>query len=294
MNEIKELTGGRMELQWFDGGAVIGNPEMLEAIGSGIMEMGVTVGAYQTGIIPELDVESGLLFSFRSPLDVHYFFYEEPWRFVDFVCESYAPYNIYYAGYQSINPRGWYTKFPVRTLDDWKGRKIRAYGKLIDYLTVLGAEAVYVTIPEVYTGLATGVFEGCTMGPAKGWLDVKLYETGCKYISLPYPEAAAQQSVIINSDAWNTLPDDLKAILEIWIQRTAYEYAVTYVMVDELAQNTLVNDHGSEIIRLSDADVRRSTEIAHDIWNQVAEKSPRAAEAIELLRDFMRYRGYMD
>jgi TRAP-type mannitol/chloroaromatic compound transport system substrate-binding protein len=243
--------------------------------------------------MPELDASAGLLFSFMTPEDLEYYYYEPPWNWIGFQRESYATQNVYYLGPLSINARGFMFKFPVRTLDDLKGRKIRAYGKLIDFMTIMGAQPIFLPTTEVYTALATGQVEGATLGPAITWLALKFYDVGCKYISQPYPEAAATQEYIINMKAWESLPDDIKAILHNWVRRSCAEFWIRYYMEDNLAIKELVEQHGCQVVTLPESEVKKASQAAQQIWDKIAEKGPRPKKAIDTLREYMKWRGYM-
>src|SRR3546814_18410010 len=48
---------------------------------------------------------------------------------------------------------------PPRTIDGWKGKRVRAPGGLGEAMRLLGAVPTSVPAPEVYTALERGVFE---------------------------------------------------------------------------------------------------------------------------------------
>src|SRR3546814_16383430 len=51
---------------------------------------------------------------------------------------------------------------PPRTIDGWKGKRVRAHGGLGEAMRLLGAVPTSVPAPEVYTALERGVFEAAS------------------------------------------------------------------------------------------------------------------------------------
>ena len=59
-----------------------------------------------------------------------------------------------------------WTKAPINTLDDLKGKKIRIFAKAqSDYLAALNASTVSIPLAELYSALERGVVDGCITGP---------------------------------------------------------------------------------------------------------------------------------
>lgn len=105
-----------------------------------------------------------------------------------------------------------WSKFPVESLDDLKGKKIRIFSTAqADYLKELGAEPVTIPLSEVYPSLERGVVDAVITGP-----DVanrtKLYEVVDHVTDLKFGPGAGW--VVISERAWKRLPADLQQIVE--------------------------------------------------------------------------------
>ncbi len=103
-------------------------------------------------------------------------------------------------------------KKPINTLEDLKGMKIRATNPHIqETLKLLGASPVFIPVPEVYNALDRGVVDGTAM-PFEGlWVfkqhEVVDYGMVCNLYTMTFP-------IVMNKAKWESLPPDIKKIME--------------------------------------------------------------------------------
>lgn len=107
-----------------------------------------------------------------------------------------------------------YTKSPLNSLVDLKGKKIRSFAPAqARYLTALGAEPISMTTSEVYSALQRGVIDGTITGAdqVKG---MSIYEV-VKYVS-NINIAPLGSYIVASRRSWDKLPPDLqKAVGDI-------------------------------------------------------------------------------
>ena len=104
------------------------------------------------------------------------------------------------------------SKVPLKTADDWKGNKFRAWQKqLACWFEQMGATPMVIPFHETYTALATGVVAG-NSGGLRAALDVKLYEV-TKYLSTGWTPNVPIYVTLVSERAWKSLPADLQEIL---------------------------------------------------------------------------------
>jgi TRAP-type C4-dicarboxylate transport system substrate-binding protein len=112
----------------------------------------------------------------------------------------------------NINGQYLVTKFPVNSLDDLKGKKIRVYAKSqADFLSALGAQPVNMAFAEVYAALERGTVEGAVSGP-DAIPGIRLYEVA-KYVT-DLQLGGSPGHLIISRKSWDALPADLKKVIE--------------------------------------------------------------------------------
>ena len=105
-----------------------------------------------------------------------------------------------------------FCKDGITELADFEGRKVRSHGSaLSDWIEGFGANAQFVAFAEAYTALERGILDcGVTVAfaaHAQRWYEVTNYMVGPLSSQL-------LNTVIVNADVWNGLPEDIQKILE--------------------------------------------------------------------------------
>lgn len=116
--------------------------------------------------------------------------------------------NVVFLGGTGSDTYDLYTKFPVRTIDDLKGKKISAPGILGQWMRAVGATPVDGALTTFYTDIQTGVSDG-VLSLATGILPTKIYEVA-PYITKVNMGVVFSGGVAINKDTWNKLPPEVQ------------------------------------------------------------------------------------
>jgi len=104
------------------------------------------------------------------------------------------------------------TNKQVKTLDDWKGLKIRVTsGPPIEMMKALGATPVTMGMPDTYLGLERGTIDGMLV-PWEAMLSFRHFEVVKYYTYAPLVTVYFTQAM--NKNSWEKLPDDVKAQIE--------------------------------------------------------------------------------
>jgi TRAP-type C4-dicarboxylate transport system substrate-binding protein len=103
------------------------------------------------------------------------------------------------------------TSFEWNTVDDLKGQKLAGAGLNLKWLEYAGATPVQSALPDAYTSMKTGVYNGWIMFPS-AWVSLKLYEPGPYYTKIGFG-SITWHGLTINMDTWNRLPADVQEIL---------------------------------------------------------------------------------
>ena len=111
---------------------------------------------------------------------------------------------------------------PIRTVADWKGKKIRVYGADSANLTrILGGAPVNIAFGEVYSALEKKTVDGA-MTSATNAEPMKFFEVA-KYVDYWYLAGAAQEWIVANQKSWDALPKDLQQIVLDAVKETNLE-----------------------------------------------------------------------
>ena len=203
--EVGKRTGGKVKVETYPGGTLLGAKNMMDGVISGIADIGNLCMAYQPGRFIVTNA-TALPIGFRNAKVASLVLWDiynkyKPKEFADvevltmFTC---APANIY-------------AKKPVRNLNDLKGLELRASGGVAQVLKVLGATPVGMPQPETPEALQKGIVQGA-VSSLETLMDFKYAEL-CRYVTIIngpiYPFA-----VVMNKKKWNTLPADVKKVMK--------------------------------------------------------------------------------
>ena len=103
------------------------------------------------------------------------------------------------------------TTFEWNKVSDLKGRKIAGAGLNLKWLEYAGAVPVQSSLPEAYTSMQTGVYNGWIMFPS-AWVNFKLNEVAKNYTEVGFG-AITWHGLTINKARMARLPKDVQAII---------------------------------------------------------------------------------
>lgn len=103
------------------------------------------------------------------------------------------------------------TTFEWNNVSDLKGQKIAGAGLNLKWLEFAGATPVQSSLPEAYTAMQTGVYNGWIMFPS-GWTNFKLYEVGKYYTEIGFG-AMTWHGLTVNAARWAKLPKEVQDII---------------------------------------------------------------------------------
>ncbi|MCF8050596.1 MAG: TRAP transporter substrate-binding protein [Desulfobacterales bacterium] len=204
-NEVETRTDGKVRVNTFPGGTLLGAKDMMDGVIQGQADIGCLCMAYQPGRfmitnatslplgIPNARVGSLVLW------DLYRKYRPEAFAQVKVLAMfTTAPSNIM-------------SKTPVRSLADIQGMDLRASGGAAQILAAWGANQVGMPMSATPEALQKGVVKGL-FSSLEVMKDFK-YAEPCKYVTLTdtviYPF-----SVVMNMASWNRLPEDVKAVFD--------------------------------------------------------------------------------
>lgn len=210
---VGAMSGGRLNVTVYGAGEIVPAFEALDAVQQGTAHLLHGTPYYWVGKTRTLNYFTTLPFGMTATEYSAWLRFGgglELWR------ELYADFGVmpFYAGSSGVQAGGWFTR-PIDTLDDLQGLKFRIAGLGGEVLSRLGVNAVLIPPGEIGPALLSGAIDGADwVGP---WNDIAfgLYQAA-KYYYLPgWHEAGPALEVTVNMEAWQALPEDLQAIVEM-------------------------------------------------------------------------------
>jgi len=169
----------------------------------------------------------------------------------------------------TMPPQNVWTVKPIKTLDDFKGRKIRAWNpEQVTMLKLLGAVPVSIASAEVPTSLQRGVIDGAITSAlsVSNW---KMYDF--VHYGLMINFSMGHQFVLINSKEFDKLPGDIQELLNSKAVEWDKKFQKLTPQFEVGARKNLLA-HGMELNELSPDDMKKAQEIMRPMWEEWTKK----------------------
>lgn len=289
-NTIIEKTSGELELKPFAGGAAVGTFEMLEATRSGVLDAMNWWTLYGAGRLPASVFLSSYPLGLRNPHEWDVFFYGMGG--LEITRELYAGLGLYYVGPVHHGPNIIHSKTPLRSIEDFKGRKMRVPGGMVaELFTAAGAKTTLLPGSEIYPAMEKGTIDVTdVVGPAINW-DMGLGQVA-KYISMGPPgfmsiyQPVDLMDFTVNMDRWNALSPQMKQFFDLEVQAYSNQHHAFIQDLDFKAWDNFTKA-GVKVIRLKQRDVEEFTKLAVPLWYKWANKDKTAARIFKIQLDYM-------
>jgi len=291
---IKDNTNGRLIIKPHPAGAILKAPKILEGVSQGVVEAGGTAGVYYTGKIPEMAFMHGIPFLYQNvEQKIENVYDYRNGELFKLIKEAFREQGkVIYLCYGLTSSNGLFGNFPVSSLGDFKGRKIRSTGLASKLLKLLGASPVYLPGAEHYTAFQRGTIDG-TIYPFRSIKDYKLFEV-VKYMIFPPFYPGTEFEIICNIETYEALPDDLKLILD----KTCVDWARNVLTKDlqriDREYLAWIQKVGVKKIILSRNDVNKLKQLTiQKVLPSYVNKTPRCKKMWSIIEAYAREKGLL-
>ena len=286
MEEVEKNSSGRLKIEFYEQGAIIGINELFDGVSKGTVEMGFGSALFEMGVLPEAEVEWGLPGSFDRYQDYwDFWFTYKDGTAVKILDAAYKERGIHYL---TMDPAimGIYTKFSIKRLDDLKGKKISAGGAAAWLMEKIGAKPVNIPSAELYVALQRGTIDAAVQ---INYLSIthKIAEVTTHFVEKP-SSSLGTANLYVNLNAFSKLPADLQKVVEEAAKKGGMAFLK---QVDSYGNECLEKankDNGLVRVTLPDEDGKTLIATATPYWDQVAAKAPRNAELVNLIKQFLK------
>ncbi|MGD1882004.1 MAG: TRAP transporter substrate-binding protein DctP [Paracoccaceae bacterium] len=274
--EVEERTGGAIDVEIYDSATLYKDKEVPAAVGSGAIESGVASLTRYVGDAPAVDVFY-MPFLFNTEDKVRAAVAEgSPVReTLEAEIAKTGGQVLYwqaYGGAIMLSQGG-----PIRTPADLEGKKVRVFGKTLgDFVSAAGGAPTLISGSEQYLAYQRGTVDVGMTG-VSGVKSRKLWEVMDTITKTNH--ANIEFVVVVNSDWWNGLSDDLRGHIEA-AAGVAQEDVRNRMSDIEAAAYKSAEDNGMTIVELSDEDVAAWRAVAQPVFDTYLSATGDAGAAI--------------
>lgn len=205
VQEVEKRSGGRLKVDYYWSGSLLPAKETVSGLKTGVADLAFVNSNYEPGKLPLSTVGS-------LPAISHNYYssamaYGELQQMPELKAEL-DQQNIIFVAHVCNISLGIWTRKPVHSIADLKGKKIVCTGDHAVVMRAIGAIPVTIISTEVYEAMSKGTADGGLANPGYA-SDYKWWEVAPYYFELMFGNEPGV-FLGVNKDSWNKLPADLQ------------------------------------------------------------------------------------
>lgn len=281
---IERMSGGRMKVRVHGAGEMVPPMEVFDAVSQGTAEMGHSASYYWRGKVAASQFFTAVPFGMTTTETNAWLYYgggQELWD------ELYADHNLkpFAVGNTGTQMAGWFKK-EINSLEDMQGLKLRLPGLAGEAMAGIGVTTLTIPGSEIFTSLQTGVLDAADwVGPYND-LAFGLHQVADYYYTSAWNEPSAVLEGTVNLDAWNALPDDLKAVVNEAAKASNLAMISEFAFRNAEALDALVNEHGVKLRSFPEEVLAALHDSSQQVLQKQVDNDEASARIYESYRNF--------
>ena len=281
---VKEMSNGRLIIKVYGAGELVPAMGVFDAVSQGNVELGHGASYYWTGKVKSSQFFTAVPFGLTAQEMngwLHHGGGLELWK------EAYEPFNLVplAGGNTGVQMAGWFNK-EINSIEDIKGIKMRIPGLAGEVFTRLGAETVQLAGNEIFLSLQQGVIDAAEwVGPYND-LTFGFHQVAKYYYYPGWHEPGSTLEIIVNKDALESLPDDLRAMMKYASRAVNQEMLDEYTARNNNALIELVEKHGVSLRKLPDDVLRELKKVSDEVMKEFVANDDMARKVYDSYSNF--------
>ena len=288
VDDVETMSGGRLDIEMFFSSSVVKSVETFDAAATGILDGDMTGGAYQTGKNPAFQFVGDIMGGYDTPWQQYaWLYYGDGF---DAANSLYNQYNMQLIGWWVYGQESMSSSRPIsgpEDLVDWKFRS--PPGLETEIFAELGAKPIVMDFTEIFTALETGIIDGADASGLANNVGLGLYDL-VSHATYPGFHSMPSDHLAIRKDVWDGLPEDIKRIIDVAMQKLAFQTALTFEVKNNEAAAAL-RESGVTLYDWSPEDRAQFRGAAQAAWQRWADRTPEARALVDSHVNFMTQLG---
>ena len=289
---ITRLSDGKFQVKFFEPGALVPALECFDSASKGSVESCWTTPGYHTG-----KLGTGVAFFTAVPFGPQIGeFLAWKWhgggnKIRD---AKYAEFGLTALDVFCIGPEtsGWFKK-PVNDLDELKGMKMRFFGLGARVMQKMGVSTQLLAGADIYPALEKGVIDATEFSMPDIDQNLGFYQIAKNNYYPGWHQQVSCSELLMNRDAFNKLPDNYKAMIEMAAGNGVIETYADTEAKNPAAMNNMLSKYGVTNHRWDDATLATFEKAWREVVKEESAKDPffkKIADSFYSFRDV--YRGW--
>ena len=210
---LRRATGGQVDLQIAEPGAVIPALAVFENVSTGAIDVGYSPMGYEIGQVPASSLYGATPFGLES---IEFMAWMDFHGGRELLEEIYAPHNVkpILCGTVSPEAAGWFRE-EITSLDDLQGLRMRAFAIGGEIMSELGMSVTMLPGGELYQALETGVLDATEFSLPTVDEQLGFYQVARHYYLPGWHQPSTNSFLYVNLDVWNGLSEPTRGTIEM-------------------------------------------------------------------------------
>lgn len=251
VERVNKMAGGRLKIEYLNSGAVVKAFQVQDAVHDGILDAGHWVSAYWYGKNKAASLfGTGPVFGTDAAQILAWIHQGGGKDMYRELIQDVLGLNIvgFFAMPMPTQPLGWFNK-QIKSADDLQGLKYRTVGLATDIMQGMGARVTQLPGGEIVPALERGVIDAFEYNNPTSDRRFGAQDVAKVYMLGSYHQAAEFFEIFFNKDKFDSLPQELQAILEYTAEAASTaNYALAMDNYSEDLQ-FLINEAGVNVYR---------------------------------------------
>lgn len=281
---IETMSDGRLKIQVYGGGELIPPLQAFDAVAQGMVEMGHGAAYYWAGKSPATQFFAAVPFGMNAQQMNAWLYAGNGQKLWDEVYGQFGVKGIP-SGNTGVQMGGWFNK-EIKSIDDFKGLKMRIPGLGGKVIAKAGGSAVLSAGGEIYTNLERGVIDATEwVGPYHDYL-MGFYKVAKFYYYPGWHEPGTVLETFVNKKAFESLPKDLQEIVISAAARANIWMLSEFESKNNEYLQKLIKEHKVQLKKFPDDVIKQLRKYSEEVLAEITEKDPLSKKVYEDFNNF--------
>ena len=210
--QIDLVSGGNIQIKFFEPGALVPALEVFDAVAQGSVETAFSTPGYWAGKVPSLQLFAAVPFGPNAGEYLAWFYFGGGKEIFDEIYHKNGIHSVM-CGLIAPEASGWFRK-EIKSVDDLKGLKMRFFGLGAKVMEKMGVSTQLLAGGDIYPALELGTIDATEFSmPA---IDLKLgFHQVAKHYYFPgWHQQSTLFDLMVNKAKWDALSKTQQAQIE--------------------------------------------------------------------------------
>jgi len=210
--DIWRVSDGHLEIKFHEPGALVPPLEMFDAVRAGAIDAAFSSPGFWGNKLPALQLFAAVPFGPSANEFLAWIYFGGGKELFEEIYHANGIHSVF-CGMIAPEASGWF-KRRIRTVEDLKGLRMRAFGLGAKVLKKLGVKTIQLAGGDIFLAFESGAIDAAEFSMPAIDLKLGLYRMAKNYYFPGWHQPTTMFELMINLEKWKSLPPTAKAQIE--------------------------------------------------------------------------------